>query len=66
MSNMNICIITSTFPTNNSDPLGGFILDFCLKLSEYHKVYVITQKRTEKYEIDEKINLITSHSQFVY
>ena len=56
---MNICVITSTFPTNEADPIGGFILDFCLKLSEYHKVSVITQKRSDEYKINRKINLVT-------
>ena len=54
---MNICIITSTFPTSTNDPIGGFILDFCIELSKYHPVSVITQRRSEVYDIDERINL---------
>ncbi|MEI6764306.1 MAG: glycosyltransferase [Bacteroidota bacterium] len=56
---MNILVISSTFPTNNTDPVGGFVLDFCLKLSEQHRVTVLTQKRAETYAVDSKINLVT-------
>jgi glycosyltransferase involved in cell wall biosynthesis len=56
---LNLLIISSTFPTSDTDPLGGFVLDFCLKLSESHNVTVLTQKRTEDYTIDKRINLIT-------
>lgn len=56
---MNVCIITSTFPTNEHDPLGGFIYDFSLKLAEYHTVTVFTQKRSDDYHLRDTINLIT-------
>jgi glycosyltransferase involved in cell wall biosynthesis len=56
---VNLLILSSTFPTSDSDPLGGFVLDFCLKLSESHKVTVLTQKRAEAYTVDKRINLIT-------
>ena len=49
---MNIVVISSTFPTSDADPVGGFVLDFCVKLSESHKVTVLTQKRSENCTID--------------
>jgi glycosyltransferase involved in cell wall biosynthesis len=55
---MNICIITSTFPTNEQDPFGGFILDFCRVLSKDHSVTVVTQKRCEEYRIPDYIKLV--------
>src|ERR1039457_6727628 len=56
---MNICIITSSFPTKDSDPLSGWILDFCLNLANTHNVTVITAKRADQYDINKKINLVT-------
>jgi glycosyltransferase involved in cell wall biosynthesis len=56
---LNLLIISSTFPTSDADPVGGFVLDFCLKLSENHKVTVLTQKRAEAYSVDKRINLVT-------
>lgn len=35
------------------------MLDFCVKLSEIHKVTVLTQKKAEAYKVDKRINLIT-------
>ena len=55
---MNICVITSTFPTNEQDPFGGFILDFCVALAKTHSVTVVTQKRTEEYHIPTLIKLV--------
>lgn len=56
---LNLLIISSTFPTSDADPVGGFVLDFCVKLSESHKVTVLTQKKAEAYAIDKRINLVT-------
>jgi glycosyltransferase involved in cell wall biosynthesis len=56
---LNLLIISSTFPGSDADPIGGFVLDFCVKLSEIHKVTVLTQKRAETYSIDKRIHLIT-------
>ncbi len=56
---MHLLIITSTFPINDADPVGGFVLDFCVKLSESHKMTVLTQKKADTYKIDKRINLVT-------
>lgn len=56
---MNVCIFVSTFPTYRTDPSGGFVLDFCLELSKFYNITVITQARSEAYNIDKRINLIT-------
>ncbi len=56
---MNLLIISSTFPTSDADPVGGFVLDFCVRLSECHKVTVLTQKKAEAYTIDKRITLVT-------
>ncbi len=55
---MNICVITSSFPINDADPMGGFAYDFCLELAKTNKVTVITQKRTGNYQINKNLNLI--------
>lgn len=55
---MNICIITSTFPTNENDPYGGFIYDFATLLSKSNSVTVITRKRPGTYNFDSKIKVI--------
>jgi len=55
---MNVCILTSTFPTDDADPLGRFIYDFCLTLTQKNNVTVITQKRAQQYQINPKIKLI--------
>lgn len=56
---MQLLVISSTFPTDENDPIGGFILDFCNLLSKHHSIAVLTQKRKEQYAIPDNIKLIT-------
>jgi glycosyltransferase involved in cell wall biosynthesis len=56
---MNICIITTTFPSTENDPFGGFVYDFATELSKHHRVTIITRKRPGDYHFEKKINLVT-------
>src|SRR4051812_12758319 len=55
---MHVCILTSTFPVDDSDPIGRFAYDFCLELSRHHKVTVITQSRSTHYKISNTLTII--------
>src|SRR5690348_9819561 len=55
---MDVCILTSTFPVDESDPIGKFAYDFCLELARNHKVTVITQSRASYYRLSNTINVI--------
>lgn len=50
--------MTSSFPINDVDPMGGFAYEFYLELAKTNNVTIITQKRSGDYQINKKLNLI--------